>query len=194
MDILKIIVILITGGATLLGAELSEHTRSERWMVKTLSDSFVLSTPAIATTIELQAELPVPEVGESVQRLPSERTLYSLAARLVEVREEFDGDYHLVLEDPDTHLRMVAEIPDGSGPVSAIYRNDFIAARQAIDQMVGHPGLTGIHPPVPPMIEITGVGFFDEQHMFTPVGMAPNGREIHPVLSVKPIFRSAMNH
>lgn len=192
MNILKLLVIVITGGAAVLGVELAEHTHSERWNVKTLADSLVVESPAIPTTIEEQASIPTPSVGESVKRLPSERTLYSLTARLVEVKKEFDGDYHLVLEDSRTHLRMIAEIPDTPNKAPACYRADYAQARQTIDALVGRPGLFAIRPKVAPTIEIAGIGFFDEPHMFTPGGMAQNGREIHPVLSVKALQSSAL--
>jgi hypothetical protein len=187
MNILKVFVLLITGGAAILGFELSEHVHSERWKVKTLADSLVLTAPAIATTINEQASLPEPNVGESVGRLASERTLYDLRVRLIAVKKEFDGDYHLVLEDPTTKLRMVAEIPDTSVPAPVAVRKEFAEAREEIDRIAGRPGFFAKRLVQPPMIQIAGVGFFDEPHMFTPDGMAPNGREIHPVLSVKPM-------
>jgi len=187
MNVLKVFVLLITGGAALVGMELSAHIHSERWKVKTLADSFAVNFPAISTTIPDQAALPEPKVGESVARLPSEKTLYTLNARLVEVKKEFDGDYHLVLEDPRTKLRMVAEIPDTTTPAPIADRKDYAAAREEIDRIAGQPGFFVHSLAEPPMIEITGIGFFDEPHLLTPDGMAPNGREIHPVLRVKPI-------
>ncbi len=186
MNILKTFVLLVTGGAMLLGVELSEHVHSIRWRVKTLADSFAVTTPAIPTTIPDQAALPEPNVGESVARLPSERTLYDLRARLIEVKKEFDGDYHLVLEDPQTKLRMIAEIPDTTAPAPLADRKDYAEARAEINRIAGRPGFFARRLASPPMIEIAGIGFFDEPHMLTPDGMAPNGREIHPVLSVKP--------
>jgi len=93
-----------------------------------------------------------------------------------------------VLQDPVTGLRIVAEIPDGTSQTSDVTRSKFTEARQTIDRLVGKPGMfKAVKPAVPPSIEITGLGFFDEPHMFTPEGMAPNCREIHPVLSVKPM-------
>ncbi|SRR5579883_981381 len=185
MNILKALFLVVAGGATLLGVELSEHTHSPRWNVKTLADSLIVAESPVPTTIDEQYALPMPDVGESVKRLPSERTLYSLEGRLVEVKKEFDGDYHLVIQDPKTELKIVAEIPDGSSKAPEQYKSDFAEARKMIDQLVGKPGMLGIKPKVPPRIEVTGLGFFDEPHMFTPEGMAPNCREIHPVLKVR---------
>src|SRR5579872_509380 len=125
MNILKVFVLLITSGAAFVGFELSAHVHSERWKVKTLADSFAVSSTAVPTTISEQAALPEPNVGESVARLNSEKTLYDLHARLIEVKKEFDGDYHLVLEDPHTKLRMVAEIPDPTTPAPLADRRDY---------------------------------------------------------------------
>lgn len=191
MLILKAFVLVIAAGATLLGVELSEHVHSERWKVKTLSDAYVLNQNAIPTTIEEQAAIPQPEVGESVRRLPSEKTLYELTAQVVEVKKEFDGDYHLVLEDPKTHQRMVAEIPDTTAKAPEQYRKDYIAARSEVERLIGKtPGMFAVHPLNALTVKIQGVGFFDEPHMFTPEGMAQNCREIHPVLRVTPIQES----
>jgi len=69
MNILRALLFVVVGGATLLGVELSEHVHSERWKVKTLGDAYTALGPAIPTTIEEQHALPMPEVGESVARL-----------------------------------------------------------------------------------------------------------------------------
>ncbi len=187
MNILKVLFLVVTGGAMLLGVELSEHVHSTRWKVKTLADSFVIDSPAISTTIEDQLALPSPRVDEDVPRLSSERTLYTLTAQLVQVKKEFDGDYHLVLEDPRTKVRMVAEIPDTTSLAPQAIRTEYEDARETIASLLGSkPGLFAVRPKTPLLIQVTGLGFFDEPHMITPTGMAQNGREIHPVLSVKP--------
>lgn len=186
MNIIKAFVLLIAGGAALVGMELSAHVHSVRWKVKTCEDAFIAQTPAITTTIAEQAAMPTPKVGERVTRLPSERTAYSLKAQLLEVTREFDGDYHLVLQDTVTMMRMVAEIPDTNSAQPAVYRADFTRARATIDQYVGRPGLFSEKPKQKLMVEVTGIGFFDEPHLLAPDGMTPNDREIHPVLNVQP--------
>ena len=186
MNIIKAFVLLMAGGAALVGMELSAHVHSMRWKVKTCEDAFIAPAPATATTIAEQAALPTPRVGERVGRLPSERTVYSLRAQLLQVTKEFDGDYHLVLEDTGTKMRMVAEIPDTNSAQPASYRADFTQARSFIDQYIGRPGLFSERPKQPMIVQVTGLGFFDEPHLLTPNGMAPNDREIHPVLSVRP--------
>jgi hypothetical protein len=104
-------------------------------------------------------------------------------ANLIELKKEVDNDYHLVLEDPKTHHRMIAEIPDGSdSPMN--YARQFRAARKEIDRLVGEPSFFAreVDPGVP--IVLTGLGFFDEPHLIPQSGMSRNCRELHPVLSV----------
>jgi hypothetical protein len=185
VTIIKTLFLLFIGGAATVGIALHDHVHSERWKVKTLADSVVIGSSPVATSIEEQLALPAPKVEESLPRTQSERTLYTLTANLVDVKKEFDGDYHLVLEDPRTHLRMIAEIPDTEGSAPERYKLAFAAARSVIDRGLGRPGLFTRAPHERTEIEITGMGFFDDQHVFTPHGMAANGREIHPVLSVK---------
>ena len=186
MSLIRALFIVIASGATLLGVELTEHVHSQRWNVKTLGDGFTVLEAPVPTTIADQQALPTPEVGESVPRLESERTLYTLQANLIEAKREFDGDYHLVLEDPLTGNRMVAEIPEPNDRTPATIRSKFLAARTAVDGLIGKPGMFHAARPSHSMrVEIIGLGFFDEPHMMTPEGMSPNCREIHPVLSVR---------
>ncbi len=186
------IIYFITGVAALVGVVFFEHVHSPRWSVKTLGDAFVVPEIATHTTIREQRELQPPRavdgavlVDESAARFESERTLYTLTARLVEAQVMEDGDYHLVLEDPTTGLRLVAEIPDGDAPMPTRYAAYCHNARHMIDALIGQPSRTAMSPAAPPLIEITGVGFFDSPHLVVPTGMAPNYREIHPVLIVK---------
>jgi hypothetical protein len=189
MTILKsFFIALIIGGVVSIGFALHEHVHSERWGVKTLSDGFAANMQPVSTTVDEQCSLPNPETGESVGRLNTERTVYTLDANLLTVKKEFDGDYHLVLEDPVTHSHLIAEIPDTNNPAPECYRKDFAAARSEIDRITGKPGLFsqiwGRKPPHPTLIRVTGIGFFDEAHIIPQSGMATNNREIHPILGI----------
>jgi len=185
VPLLKVLFYLAVAGAAAVGFALHEHVHSERWKVKTLADGYVAPTETVASSIEEQHLLPTPKVGEDISRLSSERTVYRLVADLIEVKKEFDGDYHLVLEDPRTHLRMIAEIPDTAGDAPLSYRTRFGQARDTVDRIMGSVNMMAKSPEARTTIEITGLGFFDEPHMFTPFGMAPNCREIHPVLGIR---------
>ena len=98
---------------------------------------------------------------------------------------EADGDYHLVLQ-ADTGQTMVAEIPSPgcySGN-NADIRSDFQTARETIDAAFLHGARARLSRITSDAkVEVTGVGFFDRIHGQT--GMAPNGFELHPVLSIR---------
>jgi len=177
----------VMGGVlTIIGFAFYEHTHSERWNVKTLADMFVCDTNCIVTTVSEQRALHPPMIDESMGRQHGEQTLYRLRAHLIEAGIEDDGDYHLVIEEPKTGLQMVAEIPQPTPEIPKQYLRAFYDARRVVDSLVGHrPDYSML--PLRPLVEITGVGFFDEPHAVTPKGMAPNFREIHPILTIKPV-------
>ena len=186
---LRVVAYLTAGLAAMLGAALTAHVHSVRWHVKTLADSMEIPAQAVATSIIEQRGLIAPRVDESTPRLPAERTLYCLRARLIEAYLETDRDYHLVLEDTATRELLIAEIPDGIDPVPSTYRTYFYHARRTVDSLFGMLGPLPFRPLDPPLVEITGIGFFDESHVLTPPGMSPNCREIHPVLTLRAISR-----
>jgi hypothetical protein len=177
---------VIGGVLSIIGLAFYEHTHSVRWNVKTLADSFVCDTNCITTTITDQRGFHPPLVDESIARQHGERTTYRLRAYLIEAGIEDDGDYHLVIEEPTTGSQMVAEIPQPTPEIPKRYLRMFYDARRKVDSLIGHrPDYTLVASR--PLVEITGVGFFDEAHAITPKGMAPNFREIHPVLTIRPV-------
>ena len=189
MDALRVVIYTLMSAisaiAAMTGGGLLGHEHSVRWNVKTLGDGFVIPSYPISTTISAQLALPSTAVAEDTYRLPSERTLYVLKTRLVEAMLESDNDYHLVLEDPTTHQQMIAEIPEGVSTTPEAYRTLFHSARHSIDSLLGPLSSWPIRFSKPPMLQITGIGFFDETHLVPPPGTAPNGREIHPVIGVR---------
>ena len=190
MTVLKsLFVALIFGAVASVGVALHDHVHSERWHVKTLSDGFKPEMKPIPSSVDEQSSFPDPQVSESVGRLRTERTVYAVDANLIMVKKELDGDYHLVLEDPVTHSRLIAEIPDTNSEAPACYRQAYAAARAEIDGITGKPGffsqIVGLKPTHPTRIRVTGIGFFDEIHLIPQAGVATNGREIHPVLAIE---------
>jgi hypothetical protein len=162
---------------------------SERWQVKVLKDHSVAEinfTPKPETLHALR-ELPAPEGLRAMNggiRLPQEKQVYIVDALLIGFKREADGDLHLVLADPvDRAKTMIAEIPSTA-----------CAAREYAQQFKQAAGaVTAIHSagpayrrlPKPVRVSVTGVLFFDFIHGQT--GVAPNGVELHPVLSLNPV-------
>src|SRR5262245_12120762 len=68
----------------------------ERWTVKTLGDRPALQS-AGSTTVAFLTSRPAPNWLPQT-RLPFERRVYRVRAAVTLVREESDGDFHLVLQ------------------------------------------------------------------------------------------------
>lgn len=155
----------------------------DHWAIKTLADPDAASvdlTPRPATVAQLRA-LPAP-LHPPAGRLAAERVCYRLAAILLGAKEEDDGDVHLVIADPSDHTAtMIAEIPN---PAFLAAGNPALphvtAARAACCAACGRLHLGKLEAFALP-VELTGVCFFD--HVHGQDGVAPNGIELHPVLS-----------
>jgi hypothetical protein len=183
----SVILFLFAAAAAGSGVEFRWHIRSPRWEVKTLADGFIPDTIPVPTTVQEQVSLPAPPpVRQSWTRLPSERTLYVLTAHIVKVMEDLDRDYKFVVQDPKTGAEMIAEIPDPDAFGPAKYRPAFRAARHTIDSIAGKmPGYSDVRFDPQPLVRLTGIGFFDQEHYAPYHGTAPNNREIHPVLRIE---------
>ena len=92
-----------------------------------------------------------------------------------QILPESDGDWHVVLADPDRPTAtLVTEMPDSACALGSGHEADYAAARRAL-RAVPRYGL----------VELDGVGFFDYMHGQR--GMAPNGFELHPVVAIRPL-------
>jgi hypothetical protein len=154
----------------------------ERWAVKTGTDpaaaKISLATITGTTIAQLAAIPPPPYLPPATRIPPVETTVYRLHATLREFKTEADSDIHLVLDNGTSH--MIAEIPDPAcvSPSSPFLpgittaRSQFTTRYTPSDvwQQSGQP------------VTVTGTGYFDSLHGQT--GVAVNGIELHPVLSV----------
>jgi hypothetical protein len=136
----------------------------ERWAVKTLQDRPRL-LPVRRVTIRYLVARPAP-AALPYSRLPFERHVFTVTAAVSLVRNEDDGDLHLVLRSGSAH--MIAESPSRSCTTQAtpLRRRQMARARRLIRLCR--------------RATITGVAFFDFNHGQT--GVAPNAIELHPVL------------
>ena len=174
-----------------------------RWDVKTGADSEAnnINRAPTATDIATLIAAPTPKSWPPASRVAKwETTVWRLGitspVTLVGYAAETDKDYHLVLSDANNRT-MIVEIPDPTLLAAANhFKGDIKAARQAFDakfgmQMQALMALAASQPQnvEPPMIvhvsvpvRVTGIGFFDFIHGQD--GVAPNGVELHPVLSL----------
>jgi hypothetical protein len=136
----------------------------ERRTVKTLQDRPRL-LPARATRIAYLTQRPRPAYLPPT-RLPFERRVLSVVARVTLVRLEDDSDFHLVIYQGRRH--MIAETPARfcTARATPLRRRQMAAARRRVRLCA--------------RARVVGIAFFDFLHGQT--GVAPNGIELHPVL------------
>ncbi len=156
----------------------------ERWAIKTCTDadtSHVNFNIVVPSTISYQRSLPTQPTLPPYNRLPLEDTVYQIDCKLVRYKLEDDGDVHCVITANNNQDSMVSEICDPQCPNIAqtsrfaeltTLRNWFVSNY--------HPSTSWQYPNI--NIRITGVGFYDFQH--GQIGIPPNGREIHPILTM----------
>ena len=154
----------------------------ERWAVKTLTDpgaSRVRLTPQSATIATLGSIAPPKDPTDRLS--PTETTVFRLTGvRMTAFKREDDSDIHLALDDGHGNT-MIAEFPSASCDTTAAsnQRATMTKARDDFTKACGQPG--GSYKDLTGTATITGVGFFDRIHGQR--GVAPNGIELHPVLS-----------
>jgi hypothetical protein len=168
-----------------------------RWDVKTGGGpdaNLINAGSATQTTIAALRSHPAPAAWPPPSRVqPVETTIWELDVSLVAYKFETDQDYHLVLSDANGST-MIAEIPDPAVvDASGKFQPQITSAREAFDAHFGRqlqalvelrqpdaPTPMLVHLSIP--VHVTGIGFFDFIHGQT--GVAPNGVELHPVLSI----------
>jgi hypothetical protein len=168
--LLLLVATLGASAATAAASGSGSSTRSsgacgvERWAVKTLQDRPHL-LPNRLTTIKYLVKRRPPTSLPST-RLPFERHVFTVNARVTFVREEADSDFHFILQERGYH--MIAEAPARycDGGARPLYRREMAAARHAARSCA--------------RARVTGVAFFDYDHGQD--GVAPNAIELHPIL------------
>ena len=168
------------------------HCGTERWHVKTMSDPFAMQVNrnVQVTTVDTLWNAPVPAgmnaSADNVRFAPWELQAVQIRATIVGWKIEADNDFHIVVADLDVPSEtMIVEPPSPacSGSCSSGYGALFAAARDAFARCLGGQPSNRFTPIGRPVVaDITGVPYFDPIHGQT--GVARNGIEIHPVLSV----------
>jgi hypothetical protein len=149
----------------------------ERWRVKILADEdrervrWSRETTSVAALRQIHSpSAPYPAARRIA---PYELRLYRVHAIVRQTFPESDGDWHVVIADPDDiGETLVTEIPDSSCALGSGHEAEYAAARRALRAV-----------PRGALVELDGVGFFDYLHGQR--GMAPNGFELHPVVAIR---------
>ena len=139
-----------------------------------------VSLDPVPTSIDELRAIPHIDRPPSGRIAPFELMTYSLHdVWFQSFQRSPDGDVHMVLADDDGHT-MIAETPppsctDDSSP----WHDKIVAVRSAILADLPPTALIGSRHE---LISLAGVGYIDSLH--GQPGVAPNGIEIHPVLSI----------
>jgi hypothetical protein len=120
------------------------------------------------TTVHYLVTRPAPSSLPST-RLPFERHVFTVVARVTFVREEADSDYHLILSEKGSQMIAEAPAPYCDRRATPRYHREMAHARKAARTCA--------------RARVTGVAFFDYDHGQT--GVAPNAIELHPLLTFR---------
>lgn len=155
---------------------------TERWAVKTATDldaSKINPAPIAATIGELTAfTVPGDARRQGNRRWPQEMIVYRVSGLMTVVKHEADGDYHVVIADTQGRT-MIVESPEPDCIGGSRFAAQITAARRSLDARFAR--VRRARPNIP--ITVEGVAFFDPIH--GQEGVAPNGIELHPILSVE---------
>jgi hypothetical protein len=195
--LVSLTVVLTRGAGAVAGSRSEEHEHEaivvrgvtscgvERWFVKTGMDrdaSKVNIKTATGTNIGHLRSLPSP--GDTLplknRVKPVESTVWQVSGTLLRIKQEGDSDYHLVVADSGGRsMIMEAPAPQCVGKTSPFLASITYVRRVLQERF--HPTSSWLRPNTP--VVIKGVGFFDFLHGQS--GVAPNGIELHPVLSIR---------
>lgn len=163
-----------------------ERCGTERWAVKTLADPSAKDIDfkkIYRSSVNQLRALPVPggKTGRNDPReRPDEFRVFQVNAELVSAKSEEDSDIHLVIADPSNKSNtMIVELPS-DGCTGTIQKKQMQSARKSFLRACGSVGSSRFTD-LSGKATIRGVAFFDVIHGQR--GVAPNGIEIHPVLS-----------
>ena len=163
----------------------------QRWHIKTLDDAYVNTInwlPIVANVSDLTtAPVPNPydQYNDTTRYAPYETQSYRIRATLVSWKIESDHDYHIVVADVnDPTVTMIVEPPDVncSAACASNFGNYYTSVRQKLNNCFGATPGSMTNFPSGVVVDLTGVPLFDALHGQT--GVAPNGIELHPLLSV----------
>jgi len=180
------IIVVIILSQILISSTLIKNPVKKRWPVKTLSDKDTILVDfknIVKSSVHEQVSFKRPE-GKINTRLTSETTVYSLDCYIIGFVKELDRDIHVVIKDSKTEETMVVEIPiyiDDNIKNTSRYLQ-FKKLREWFVNNIGEPHTIFKKLKKPILVTLSGVGFWDTVH--GQKGMAANGREIHPVLTM----------
>jgi hypothetical protein len=172
-------------------AQCGVHCGTERWKVKTLTDTTAgnIDPTETARSITQLRNLTRPSNGnlpDETRVAATELKTFRITGRVIRFKREDDKDIHVVLAQTNSLDNTI--VVEFANPVCADVCSSpelerIRQARQDFINKFGNPTTKFKTPAKVTKIQVVGVGFFDRLHGQS--GMAPNGIEIHPVLSMR---------
>ena len=160
--------------------------RRAKWSIKTLSDpdvGLINFNPQDTTVDQLRALTKPASLPPNNRIAPTEETTFRVTAQALKMKLEDDHDIHFIIADSerrDTHDDRRVPRCRQKARLSPRTRTRW-QARQQFVGLFGQPS-AGQLTDIAGTVVLTGVGFFDFLHGQT--GVAPNGIELHPILSI----------
>jgi hypothetical protein len=155
-----------------------------RWPVEMAADqgavliSDFVRTAAVADLSAITAPSR-PDSRPKSRFAPTETALYEISGTLTAIEKEPNGDYRLVIADPDNpQITMIAVSPDPACASGSRFTDNVAAVRHVLDRKFGQ--FQRLTPSLP--LTATGITFFGT--LRGQEGAAPNGIELHPLTGV----------
>jgi hypothetical protein len=188
---LSLIIALLLSALTAYGQTCGVHCGTERWKVKTLTDTTVntIDQTEVTKTINWLRTRTKPASLPNTRRLVGIETMTLKVTGVVMTfkKEDNDNDFHVVIAQANNHSKtMIIEFPDPqcADVCSSGFLQRIQQARQAFIDKFGQPTSQFQDQAHPVRVEIVGIGFFDRSHGQRGRAL-PSGIEIHPVLSFR---------
>jgi len=156
----------------------------ERWPVKvgTDRDAVFVSGHPVDTNIAKLVALPAPinpNIRRDTRYQPIETSVYRISGHLIMIKREKDKDFHLVVKD-NRNRTMILEVPSVECAMGSRFIEQIKQVRNQLNKRYHiHVRKKLV---INDDITVTGIGFFDKIH--GQEGVAPNGIELHPLLSI----------
>jgi hypothetical protein len=174
----------VTTALLLLAPAAAGACEIERHLVKVAADQGavrILDFARSASVADLAAIVGPsgPDARPDSRFTPTELTVYQVFGALTAVVKEPNGDYRLIIADPDhPEITMIAVAPDPACALGSRFSDNVAAVRRSLDRKSGQfPRLT---PGLP--VTAAGIAFFSS--LRGQAGAAPNGIELAPLIGV----------
>lgn len=154
----------------------------ELWSIKVMRDrlAHTVNLRPVWTNVRTLASAKAARGSRRKRSAPIETRTWLLRTTLVGFKLERDSDIHLVLRSRAGRT-MIAEIPSPTCAGHSVVLAKIARSRAAF---LSHHNLAdGCFSCLHERVQISGVGFFDRYHGQR--GIATNGVELHPVLSIR---------